>query len=63
MPLARAVLQTRGGVLDLVQVLSQMLMIWVTASMTTLLWRLNGLASLIPAELHKGKLDTENEKR
>jgi hypothetical protein len=62
MPLA--VLRTRSRVLDLVQVLSQMLMRWVTASMTTLSRRLNGLAaSLIPAELHGGELDTEKEKR
>jgi hypothetical protein len=58
-----AVLQTRGTILDLVQVLSQMLMRWVTASMTTLSQRLNGLASLIPADLHEGELDTENEDR
>jgi hypothetical protein len=58
-----AVLQTRGGVLDLVQVLTQMLMRWVTASMTMLSRRLNGLASLIPTDFHEGDLDTENEKR
>jgi hypothetical protein len=30
--------------------------------MTTLSQRLNGLASLIPTELHKEEVDTENEK-
>jgi hypothetical protein len=59
MPLAA--LQTRGGLLDLVQVLSQMLMRWVTASMTTLSLRLNGRV----IKSHEGDqlLDAENEKR
>jgi hypothetical protein len=56
-------LQRRGGVIDLVQVLSQMLMRWVTASMTTLLLRLNGIACVTLAESHEEELDTENEKR
>jgi hypothetical protein len=59
MPLAA--LRTRAGGIDLVQVLSQMLMQWVTASMTTLSLRLNGLV----IESHRGDklLDGENEKR
>jgi hypothetical protein len=58
-----AALQKRGGVIDLVHVLSGMLMRWVTESMKTLSLRLNGLASMMPAELHEGELDAENEKR
>jgi hypothetical protein len=61
MPLAA--LRTRGGVIDLVHVLSQMLMRWVTLSMKTLLLRLNGLAYMVLPELHEGELDAENEKR
>jgi hypothetical protein len=41
---------------DLVQALSQMLMRWVMAPVTTLSLRLNGLADM---ELHEGGLDTE----
>jgi hypothetical protein len=61
MPLA--VLQVRGRVIDLLQVLPQMLMRWVTASMTTLSHRLNGIVSVIPTESHEGELDSENQKR
>jgi hypothetical protein len=35
----------------------------VTASMTTLSRKLNGLASWLPTEFHEGDLDSENEKR
>jgi hypothetical protein len=58
MPLA--VLRARGGAVDLVQLLSPMLMGWVTDSMTTLSLRLNGLDG---AELQGGELGPENEKR
>ena len=62
MPLAS--LKKRGGVIDLVHVLSQMLMRWVTESMKTLSRRLNGLAYMIPTEIKIGReLDSENEKR
>jgi hypothetical protein len=54
------VLGTKSGIIDLVQTLSQMLMTWVMAVMTTLSLRLNSLADI---ELHAGELDTENEKR
>ena len=62
MPLAA--LQKRSGVVDLVHVLSQMMMRWVTESMKTMSRRLNGLAYMIPEELNEeGQLDAENEKR
>jgi hypothetical protein len=62
MPLAA--LRTRAGVIDLVHVLSQMLMRWVTASMSTLSLRLNGFANVLQAESLEGeKLNAENEKR
>ena len=61
MPLA--VLRKRGRVVDLVHILSQMMMRWVTESMNTLSRRLNGLANMKPAALHEGELDAENEKR
>ena len=54
-------LRTRGGLIDLVQVLSQMLMRWVTTSMTTLSLRLNGLVTESHGE--DQVLDAENEKR
>jgi hypothetical protein len=58
-----AALRKRGGVIDLVHVLSQLLMRWVTESMTTLSRRLNGLATMMPADSQEGELDAENEKR
>jgi hypothetical protein len=61
MPLA--VLRKRGGVIDLVHVLTQMMMRWVTDSMKILSRRLNGLSHMIPTELNEGELDEENEKR
>jgi hypothetical protein len=60
MPLA--VLRARGGIVDLVQVLSRMLMGWVTDSMTTLSLQLNGLDGA-EAESKGGELGPENEKR
>jgi hypothetical protein len=60
MPLA--VLRARGGVVDLVQVLSQLLMGWITESMTILCVKLNGLDGA-QAESQGGDLGPENEKR
>jgi hypothetical protein len=61
MPLA--LLRKRGGLIDVVQVLSQLLMRWVTASMTTLSQRLNSRAFMVREQSHAGELDTEDEKR
>jgi hypothetical protein len=60
MPLAA--LRARGGVADLVQLLSRMLMGWVADSMTTLSLRLNGLDGA-EVESQGGESGPENEKR
>jgi hypothetical protein len=59
MPVAE--LRKRGGNICLVQVLSQMMMRWITTSMTTLSLRLN-VRTDVHGEL-LGELDEENEKR
>ena len=57
-------LRMRSGVVDLVQVLSQLLMRWVSESMKLMSLTLNGFAaSTSEAELNKGELSKENEKR
>jgi hypothetical protein len=60
MPLAA--LRARGGVADLVQLLSRMLMGWVADSMTALSLRLNGLDGA-EVESQGGESGPENEKR
>ena len=58
MPVAK--LRARGGVLDLVQVLSQMLIGWVSQAMNLYSMRLNGPDKAEPDHV---ELDTENTKR
>ena len=60
MPLA--VLCARGGVVDLAQVLSRLLMGWVAESMYIYSVRLNGLDKA-ETESDSGELDPENQKR
>ena len=55
-------LRVRGDVVDLVQLLSQLLMGWVSESMHTFSLRLNGL-DLAETESRRGELEPENEKR